>query len=243
MTLPKAKEWGAIALFGETYDEEVRVVQVGGPWSRELCGGTHVSRSSQIGLVSLTSESSVGAGSRRIEAMVGFDALSALHQERDLIRRLSVSLKSPVDELENRIADSIEELRRTQRELSALQNQLALSQLPALASTAQQIIGLDVVAGVVSGVSPDGLRELASKLTQQLGDNAVVILGIETEGRAVVMAAASKGAQQKANAGSLVKVASEVLGGGGGGRPDFAQGGGPRAKDLKAAIDKAVSSL
>ena len=80
MTLPKAKEWGAIALFGETYDEEVRVVQVGGPWSRELCGGTHVSRSSQIGLVSLTSESSVGAGSRRIEAMVGFDALSALHQ-------------------------------------------------------------------------------------------------------------------------------------------------------------------
>ena len=243
MTLPKAKEWGAIALFGETYDEEVRVVQVGGPWSRELCGGTHVSRSSQIGLVSLTSESSVGAGSRRIEAMVGFDALSALHQERDLIRRLSVSLKSPADELENRIADSIEELRRTQRELSAVQNQLALGQLPALASTAKQISGLDVVASVVSGVSADGLRELASKLAQQLGDNAAVILGVETEGRAVVMAAVAKGAQQKANAGSLVKVASEVLGGGGGGRPDFAQGGGPQAKDLKAAIDKAVSSL
>uniref|UniRef100_UPI004048DC99 DHHA1 domain-containing protein n=1 Tax=Aquiluna sp. TaxID=2053504 RepID=UPI004048DC99 len=243
MTLPKAKEWGAIALFGETYDEEVRVVQVGGPWSRELCGGTHVSRSSQIGLVSLTSESSVGAGSRRIEAMVGFDALSALHQERDLIRRLSVSLKSPADELENRIADSIEELRRTQRELSAVQNQLALGQLPALASTVKQISGLDVVAAVVSDVSADGLRELASKLAQQLGDNAAVILGVETEGRAVVMAAVAKGAQQKANAGSLVKIASEVLGGGGGGRPDFAQGGGPQAKDLKAAIDKAVSSL
>ena len=243
MTLPKAKEWGAIALFGETYDEEVRVVQVGGPWSRELCGGTHVSRSSQIGLVSLTSESSVGAGSRRIEAMVGFDALSALHQERDLIRRLSVSLKSPVEELESRIADSIEELRRTQRELSAMQNQLALNQLPTLAATAQKISGLDVVAGVVSGVSSDGLRELASKLAQHLGESSVVVLGVETEGRAVVMAAVGKGAQPKANAGLLVKVASEVLGGGGGGRPDFAQGGGPQAKDLKLAIDKAVSSL
>ena len=218
-------------------------MQAGGPWSRELCGGTPVSRSSQIGLVSFTSESSVGAGSRRIEAMVGFDALSALHQERDLIRRLSVSLKSPVDELENRIADSIEELRRTQRELSAMQNQLALGQLPALASTVKQISGLDVVAAVVSDVSADGLRELASKLAKELGDNAAVILGVETEGRAVVMAAVAKGAQQKANAGSLVKIASEVLGGGGGGRPDFAQGGGPQAKDLKAAIDKAVSSL
>ena len=123
------------------------------------------------------------------------------------------------------------------------QNQLALGQLPALASTVKQISGLDVVAGVVSGVSADGLRELASKLAQQLGDNAAVILGVETEGRAVVMAAVAKGAQQKANAGSMVKVASEVLGGGGGGRPDFAQGGGPQAKDLTAAIDKAVSSL
>ena len=175
--------------------------------------------------------------------MVGFDALSALHQERDLIRRLSVSLKSPVEELESRIADSIEELRRTQRELSAMQNQLALNQLPTLAATAQKISGLDVVAGVVRGVSSDGLRELASKLAQHLGESSVVVLGVETEGRAVVMAAVGKGAQPKANAGLLVKVASEVLGGGGGGRPDFAQGGGPQAKDLKLAIDKAVSSL
>jgi alanyl-tRNA synthetase len=243
MTLPQAKDWGAIALFGETYDEEVRVVQVGGPWSRELCGGTHVSRSSQIGLVSLTSESSVGAGSRRIEALVGIDALSALHQERDLIRRLSQSLKSPADELENKIADSVEELRKTQRELAALQNQLALAQLPALAASAKSVAGLNVVATVVSGISPDGLRELATKLLQQLGDNAVVVLGLESDGRAVVMAGVAKVAQAKANAGALVKTASEVLGGGGGGRPDFAQGGGPQAKNLQAAIDKAVSSL
>jgi alanyl-tRNA synthetase len=243
MTLPKAKDWGAIALFGETYDEEVRVVQVGGPWSRELCGGTHVSRSSQIGLVSLTSESSVGAGSRRIEAIVGFEALSTLHKERDLIRRLSLSLKSPADELEGKISDALEELRRTQKELAALENQLALSQLPDLLANKQEIAGLDVVATVVQGVSPDGLKELAGKLTDKLGERGVAILGIEADGRAVVMVSVAKTAQPKANAGSLVKISSEMLGGGGGGRPDFAQGGGPNASLLKAAIDKAVSSL
>ena len=243
MTLPKAKDWGAIALFGETYDEEVRVVQVGGPWSRELCGGTHVSRSSQIGLVSLTSESSVGAGSRRIEAIVGFEALSALHAERDLIRRLSLGLKTPAEELENRVTDSLEELRRTQRELAALQSQLALAQLPELLASKSEVSGLDVVSAVVQNVTPDGLKDLTTKLVDKLGANGLVVLGTETEGRAVVMVAAGKQAQSKANAGQLVKISSEVLGGGGGGRPDFAQGGGPNASDLKAAIDKAVSSL
>jgi alanyl-tRNA synthetase len=243
MTLPEAKDWGAIALFGETYDEEVRVVQVGGPWSRELCGGTHVSRSSQIGLVSLTGESSVGAGSRRIEALVGVDALNSLHMERDLIKRLAQTIKSPIDELENRISDSLEELRSTQRELAALRSQLALAQLPALIAAKQPVNGLDVVAAVLDDVNADGLKEVASALVQKLGDKGVVVLGIETEGRAVVMVAVAKGAQPSANAGAMVKIASEVLGGGGGGRPDFAQGGGPNASELKAAIDKAVSSL
>jgi alanyl-tRNA synthetase len=243
MTLPVAKEWGAIALFGETYDEEVRVVQVGGPWSRELCGGTHVSRSSQIGLVSLTGESSVGAGSRRIEALVGVDAISSLHRERDLIKRLAQTIKSPIDEVENRISDSLEELKATQRELTALRNQLALAKVPALIESKEAISGLDVIAAILKDVNAEGLKELASSLIQKLGDKAVVVLGIENEGRAVVMAAVSKGAQPSANAGAMVKIASEVLGGGGGGRPDFAQGGGPNASQLKAAIDKAVSSL
>jgi alanyl-tRNA synthetase len=210
MTLPKAKDWGAIALFGETYDEEVRVVQVGGPWSRELCGGTHVSRSSQIGLVSLTSESSVGAGSRRIEAIVGFDALSTLHKERDLIRRLALTLKSPAEELEGKITDSLEQLRRTQKELSALQNQLALNQLPTLLASRQSVTGMDLVAAVVQDVTADGLKELAGKLIDKLGPGGVAILGVETEGRAVVMVASGKEAQSKANAGQLVKISSEV---------------------------------
>ena len=243
MTLPDAKAWGAIALFGETYDEDVRVVQVGGPWSRELCGGTHVSRSSQIGLVSLTSESSVGAGARRVEALVGFEALSELHKERDVIRRLALIIKAPASELEARVSDSIEELRKSQRELAALQTQLALAQLPSLVASKKEISGLEVVSGVVADVSADGLRELATRCAQQLGENGVCILGTSADGRAVVMAAVGKGAQAKTNAGSLVKLVSEILGGGGGGRPDFAQGGGPKLELLGAAIDKAVSSL
>ena len=243
MSLPEAKKFGAIALFGETYDEDVRVVQVGGPWSRELCGGTHVSRSSQIGLVSLTSESSVGSGSRRLEALVGIEALSTLHQERNLIRRLANTLKAPADEIETRISDSLEELRASQRELAALQSKLALSQLPAILQESKQISGRTVLALSVQGVSADALKELTGAALAKLGDNAVVILGTVVAGAAVLMCAVGKSAQSDIKAGSLVKAASEVLGGGGGGRPDFAQGGGPNSQLLAAALDKAISSL
>jgi alanyl-tRNA synthetase len=243
MSLPNAKKFGAIALFGETYDEDVRVVQVGGPWSRELCGGTHVSRSSQIGLVSLTSESSVGSGSRRIEALVGMDALNALHQERNLVRKLAQTLKAPAEEVETRIADSLEELRVTQRELAALQSKLALAQLPGLLEKAQEIAGKKVLALSVPGVSSDALKELTSSALSKLGENSVVILGTVVSGAAVLMCAVGKDLQGDIKAGSLVKIASEVLGGGGGGRPDFAQGGGPNGELMTSAIDKAISSL
>lgn len=243
MSLPEAKKFGAIALFGETYDEDVRVVQVGGPWSRELCGGTHVSRSSQIGLVSLTTESSVGSGSRRIEAMVGLAALNALHQERDLIRKLAQTFKAPAEELESRVADSLEELRSTQRELASLQSKLALAKLPALLEAKQEIAGKQVLAQTVEGVSPDSLKELTNAAVGKLGENSVVLLGTVIAGAAVVMCAVGKISQTEVKAGNLVKVVSEVLGGGGGGRPDFAQGGGPNGHLMSAAIDKALSSL
>lgn len=243
MTLPEAKNWGAIALFGETYDEEVRVVQVGGPWSRELCGGTHVSRSSQIGLVSISGESSVGSGSRRIEALVGMAALSQLHQERDLIRRLSQSLKAPAAEIEAKVSDSIEQLRETQKQLSALQAKLALAKLPDLLAAAKDAGGVQLISAVVSEVSADGLRELASASASKLGANAAVILASEIDGRAIVMSAVGKDAQNKVKAGDLVRRASEVLGGGGGGRPDFAQGGGPKSELIEQALAEATKSI
>jgi alanyl-tRNA synthetase len=243
MSLPEAKKWGAVALFGETYDEEVRVVQVGGPWSRELCGGTHVSRSSQIGLVSVTSESSVGSGSRRIEALVGIDALHSLSAERDLVRRLSVNLKAPVGEVEARIMSSLEELKSAQRRILELESAQALALAPALVSTATTIAGLNVVAQeLTDSISADQLRALTIEVSNQLPDS-VVILGSSMDKPVVMVSSSQKAQQQGVRAGELAKIASAVLGGGGGGKADFAQGGGVDAAKMPAALHAAVSAI
>ena len=244
MTLPEAKEWGAIALFGETYDELVRVVQVGGPWSRELCGGTHVSRSSQIGLVSVIGEASVGSGSRRIEAMVGFEALKSLIAERDLIRRLSSELKAPISELETRISDSLEELKLAQRKIADLEAAQALSKLPEMLNAAIEISGKRVLGISMDEISGEQLRALAVKARESLGTNSVVVLASVSEGRATVMVACGQSAIESGiRAGDLAKAASVVLGGGGGGKPDLAQGGGSEIAKLEQAVSAAVGLI
>lgn len=237
MTLPEAKEWGAIALFGETYDESVRVVQVGGPWSRELCGGTHVSRSSQIGLVSISNESSVGSGARRIEAFVGIDALRNLTRERDLVKRLAASVKAPAAELESKIADALEELRQANRKIAELEAAQTLAKLPALLASATAIAGLQVLSAKLDSTNSESLRNLATVAREQLGGKAVVILGAEFESRPTVMVACGQQAiEQGIKAGELAKAAAVELGGGGGGKADLAQGGGIDANKLDAAI-------
>ncbi len=237
MTLPEAKEWGAIALFGETYDESVRVVQVGGPWSRELCGGTHVSRSSQIGLVSISNESSVGSGARRIEAFVGIDALRNLTRERDLVKRLAASIKAPASELESKIADALEELRQANRKIAELEAAQALAKLPALLASAQDVAGLRVLSAKLENTNSESLRNLATAARDQLGGKAVVILGAEFDSRPTVMVACGQQAiEQGIKAGELAKAAAAELGGGGGGKADLAQGGGTDLSKLDAAI-------
>ncbi|MEY4962267.1 MAG: alanine--tRNA ligase [Actinomycetota bacterium] len=237
MTLPEAKEWGAIALFGETYDESVRVVQVGGPWSRELCGGTHVSRSSQIGLVSISNESSVGSGARRIEAFVGIDALRNLTSERDLVKRLAASIKAPASELESKIADALEELRQANRKIAELEAAQALAKLPALLASAQDVAGLRVLSAKLENTNSESLRNLATAARDQLGGKAVVILGAEFDSRPTVMVACGQQAiEQGIKAGELAKAAAAELGGGGGGKADLAQGGGTDVSKLDAAI-------
>ena len=244
MTLPEAKEWGAIALFGETYDQKVRVVQVGGPWSRELCGGTHVSRSSQIGLVSVIGEASVGSGSRRIEAMVGIEALSALIAERDMIKRLSLELKSPAAELEQRVLDSIEELRVAHKKIAELEAAQALGRLPELLAKSIDIAGKRVLALAVDGLTPEQLRQLAVKAREELGSSSVVVLASAADGRVTVMVACGQAAIEAGiKAGDLARVASAVLGGGGGGKPDLAQGGGTEVSKLEEAISAAVGLI
>ncbi|MEN9954035.1 MAG: alanine--tRNA ligase, partial [Actinomycetota bacterium] len=228
MPLSAAREWGAIALFGETYDEDVRVVQVGGPWSRELCGGTHVMRSSQIGLVSVTSESSVGSGSRRIEALVGIDALRSLTAERELTRRLATTLKAPATELEARITDALDELKAAQKRIAELESAQAMQLLPSLVAAATKVAGLNVVAvNIDQDVNADQLKALTAAASEQLGADSVVILGAAISNKPLAMIAAGIAAQRQGiRAGDLAKIAAAALGGGGGGKADFAQGGG-----------------
>jgi alanyl-tRNA synthetase len=246
MSLPEAKTWGAVALFGETYDESVRVVQIGGPWSRELCGGTHVSRSSQVGLISLIGESSVGSGSRRLEALVGIEAFRALANERALVSRLSDLLKSNRDSLEERISSTIEDLKNAQRKLAALQADQLASLIPKLIADAE-VIGQAraVLANVGILDSVDELRSLTLQLRDHLqNDSAVAALFAEIGGKPMLVIAITKQAQVAGfKAGALVKVASAILGGGGGGKDDTAQGGGTDSNKISAAMDAVRSEL
>ena len=246
MSLPEAKTWGAVALFGETYDESVRVIQVGGPWSRELCGGTHVARSSQIGLVSLINESSVGSGSRRLEALVGVEAFRSLAAERALVSRLTELLKAPKDGLEERLQATIDELKSAQRKLAQLQAAELATQVPNLVADAESVGAFKLVAknfGVLESV--DDLRTLATLVRDRFSDvSAVAAIFGEISGKPMVVIANTKAAQTAgAKAGALVRVASAVLGGGGGGKDDIAQGGGTNAQAIPEAIAAVKAAL
>ncbi len=244
MTLPDAKDWGAIALFGETYDEMVRVVQVGGPWSRELCGGTHVSRSSQIGLVSLTGESSVGSGVRRIEAEVGISALRSLIAERNVLKRLSSELKAPQSELEARFTETLEQLKAAQKNLEEFKLRSAMSELSSMVASAGSIGSHNVLAAKVDSVdSADVLRQLALSARDRLGEQSVVILAAIADSKPVVMVAVGGKSQSSVNAGAVAKAAAAVLGGGGGGKSDFAQAGGTDVSKLEQAIKVAKDQI
>ena len=248
MSVKEAKDFGAVALFGETYDESVRVIQIGGPWSRELCGGTHVSRSSQVGLVSIIGEASVGSGSRRLEAYVGFEAFQALAAERALVASLTESLKVPREQLAEKIQTTVDELRAAQRKLASLSMEQLKNKLPELAQSAKKIGGSKVVLENIGAVdSADQVRELASALRDKLeSDSAVAaIAGISGDKIILIVATTKKAREAGISSGNLVKVASAILGGGGGGKDDIAQGGGPEVSKLAdafAAIENSIKN-
>jgi len=248
MSVKEAKDFGAVALFGETYDESVRVIQIGGPWSRELCGGTHVSRSSQVGLVSIIGEASVGSGSRRLEAYVGFEAFQALAAERALVAALTESLKVPREQLAEKIQTTVDELRAAQRKLASLSMEQLKSKLPELAQSAKQIGGAKVILENIGAVdSADQVRELASALRDKLeSDSAVAaIAGVSGDKIILIVATTKKAREAGISSGNLVKVASAILGGGGGGKDDIAQGGGPEVSKLAdafAAIENSIKN-
>ncbi|HEV7173748.1 alanine--tRNA ligase [Pedococcus sp.] len=247
MTLPQARELGALALFGETYDEQVRVIEIGGPWSRELCGGTHVAHSSQIGAMSVTGESSVGSGVRRLEAFVGMDALRYLAKERALVAELSEIVKVQPGELKDRVAALVARVRDAEREIERIrreQVQAATGQLLAYARDVDGIRLLTHDAG--EGASADDLRTMALDLRGRLTDSAPAVIALTgvTNGRPAVVVATNSSARERGiKAGALVRLAAQALGGGGGGKDDLAQGGGTdaaRTGDALGQIDHAV---
>ena len=246
MTISEAKNWGAVALFGETYDESVRVVQIGGPWSRELCGGTHVARSSQIGLLALTGESSVGSGSRRLEALVGIEAFRSLATERALVARLSDALKAPKEQLEDRLTAALEELKLAQKKLSTMQSASLQSLVPDAVANSVSYGGHKLVMISAGEVSDAGdLRNLAQTAVRALaGESGLALITSVSNGKPVVAVATTESARaNNVRAGELVRLASAVLGGGGGGKDDFAQGGGVDASKIDAAVLAVIKAL
>ena len=245
MSLDEAKALGAMALFGEKYGDRVRVVEIGGPFSRELCAGTHVGSSAEIGLLSVTGEGSVGSGARRIEALVGADAFKHLAAERAIVSELSSSLKTQPGELVGRIEKLVSRLAETEKRLSALESEAALRAGEALAQGAQEIGGVKAVIAVAEGASGDTLRTLALDVRTRLGDAAPTVVALFAGGeRPSVVVATNAGARDAGlSAGDLVKTATAVLGGGGGGKPDLAQGGGQDSSKIADAIAAVTDSV
>ncbi|HEY3556590.1 MAG TPA: alanine--tRNA ligase, partial [Kribbella sp.] len=247
MSLPEARDWGALALFGETYDEQVRVVEIGGPWSRELCGGTHVKHSSQVGALAVTGESSVGAGVRRIEAFVGMEALHYLGKERALVRLLSENLKTRPEELPAKVADLSERLRAAEKELERMRAAQVLQAGAELAKEPKDVFGVQYVGHrAPDGVNGGDLRKLALDVRGRMPNDkpAVVAMLSVNDGKPGVVVALNDTAREwRLKAGDLVRIAAEKLGGRGGGKDDVAQGGGTDATgadDALSAVEHAI---
>jgi alanyl-tRNA synthetase len=244
MSQDAAKKIGAMALFGEKYGDQVRVVSVG-DWARELCGGTHVSASGQLGVIKLLSESSVGAGVRRVEALVGVDAYKYLAREHLLLNSLTEIIKGArAEELPERISDLLNKIREIEKELATVRSAQAMSQVASLAEKAVVVNGISVIATALGdGIAADDLRKIATDLKGR-STNSVVALVSVVEGKAVLVAAVSDGAKSAGvKAGALVKIGSTILGGGGGGKDDFAQGGGTNLDQISVALSAITDAI
>ncbi|MCH4250300.1 MAG: alanine--tRNA ligase [Microbacteriaceae bacterium] len=246
MPLEEARKSGAMALFGEKYGNVVRVVQIGSPWSRELCAGTHVSHSSQIGAIDLVGESSVGSGARRVEAFVGLHALNELTAQRTVLREISATLKTDPASVRQRVDSLVASLQKAQHRIADLTRAQLQAQVPQLTAKASTHGDLTLVAEAVDGIpDADALRSLAESVRAALGAGANVIALLSVIGGKpqVVVAASDDAVAKGTKAGALVSVAAKTLGGGGGGRPEFAQGGGTNPTAIPEALAAIEAAL
>ena len=244
MSQAEAKAMGAMALFGEKYGDRVRVVSVG-DWARELCGGTHVARSGQLGIVKLLGESSIGAGVRRVEALVGVDAYSFLVREHILLNSLTELIKGTrAEELPERISGLITRMKELEKEIAQIRTQQALASSSTLLSQVQKIGEYSVITNDMgAGFSGDDLRTLALDIRAKVPHSVIALASAGDEKVTLVVAVDEAARKTGAKAGVLAKLGSAVLGGGGGGKDDFAQGGGQDRTKISEALRAIVSSL
>ena len=246
MPLDEAKALGAMALFGEKYGSTVRVVDIGGPWSRELCAGTHVSSSSEVGLINLVSESSVGSSNRRVEALVGIDAFRDLATERTIVSQLTSSLKTPREQLPERISELMASLKAAEKKIAEFESAALAERIPALVEIAERLGEVTVVTRDLGRLnSSDELRHLVTSVRGRLGsDSTVVALAATIDGKPAVIVGVNESARSSGiKAGQLAKAAAGILGGGGGGKDDLAQGGGSRTAAIPSALDAIRTAL
>jgi alanyl-tRNA synthetase len=235
MGIDEAKAAGAVALFGEKYGTEVRVVGMG-EFSLELCGGTHVARTGDIGLLRIVAESGIASGVRRIEAITGARALEKVAAESALLDRLGQLLKAGRDEIEDKVRQVVERGRALEKQAETLQARLAGSASKGLAEQARQVDGIQVLAARLEGADNKALREAVDKLKDRLG-SGVVVLGAEKDGKVLLVAGVTKDLCERVQAGKLINEVARQVGGKGGGRPDMAQAGGTDPAALADALE------
>lgn len=234
MDIDAARESGAMALFGEKYDDRVRVLSMG-DFSTELCGGTHASRTGDIGLFRITSESGTAAGVRRIEAVTGEGAIAYLHAQSDLLGDIAQLLKGDSHNLGDKVRAALERTRLLEKELQQLKEQAAAQESANLSSKAEEINGVKLLVSELAGIEPKMLRTMVDDLKNQLG-STVVVLATVADGKVSLIAGVSKDVTDRVKAGELVGMVAQQVGGKGGGRPDMAQAGGTDASALPAAL-------
>ncbi|HBE6259801.1 TPA: alanine--tRNA ligase [Escherichia coli] len=234
MDLEAAKAKGAMALFGEKYDERVRVLSMG-DFSTELCGGTHASRTGDIGLFRIISESGTAAGVRRIEAVTGEGALATVHADSDRLSEVAHLLKGDSNNLADKVRSVLERTRQLEKELQQLKEQAAAQESANLSSKAIDVNGVKLLVSELSGVEPKMLRTMVDDLKNQLG-STIIVLATVAEGKVSLIAGVSKDVTDRVKAGELIGMVAQQVGGKGGGRPDMAQAGGTDAAALPAAL-------
>ena len=237
MSQPEAKAMGAMALFGEKYGDKVRVVSVG-DWAHELCGGTHVNKSGELGLVKLISESSIGAGVRRVEALVGNDAYSFLAREHLLLNSIAGLIKgSKVEELPERISELLDKVKIADKQIQEFRTSAALQKSKELLTKKESFGKFEaIVAEFEADLSGEDLRVIAIDLRTKINDGVVVLFSKGQERATLVAAVGAAAKSGGVKAGEIVKTASVLLGGGGGGKDDFAQGGGNNQELIGDAV-------